>query len=232
MAKKKENGSSNFLSKELWGMIITLFSLFIVFFLFTGGSIFYPFGLYVQTFMLGVFGFFAYPLLVFIFVVGIMLTIGKKISNARSVLNSILVALVLCMAFSIVHLATRPIAGSFSEYVSSAYNSASNGVFSSTFGGAFFAMIVFGLSKLLSTFGAYVAFSVVIVFCSIMLFSDKIFARAGRVMKDSDEIAKPEQPTETPVREERTETPHYTFVNSQPFQPYFGGTRKNEKVYT
>lgn len=230
MAKKKENGSSNFLSKELWGMIITLFSLFIVFFLFTGGSIFYPFGLYVQTFMLGVFGFFAYPLFVFIFVMGIMLTIGKKISNARSVLNSILVTLVLCMAFSIVHLATRPIAGSFSEYVSSAYNSALNGVFSSTFGGAFFAMIVFGLSKLLSTFGAYVAFSVVIVFCSIMLFSDKIFARAGRVSKDSDEIAKPEQPTETPAREERTETPHYTFVNSQPFQPYFGGTRKNEKV--
>ena len=230
MAKKKENGSSNFLSKELWGMIITLFSLFIVFFLFSGGSIFYPFGLYVQTFMLGVFGFFAYPLFTFVFVMGIMLTIGKKITNAKSVLNSVLVALVLCMAFSIVHLATSPIVGGFSEYVSSAYNSASNGVFSSTFGGAFFAMIVFGLSKLLSVFGAYVAFSIVIVFCSIMLFSDKIFARASMVDKDRGDNTKIEQPVESPVREERVENPHYTFVNSQPFQPYFGGTRKNEKV--
>ena len=164
MADSENKGRlRRFLNNEFWGMVLTLFSAFVLFCLFGGGSIFYPFGYKVQTFMLGALGFFSYPLFIAVLCSGGMIIFGKKISRGKSSLIASMLGVLLFAVFCIVHLASTQVVGSFKEYVSACYNSANGGVFSSTFGGALFAMPVYGLTKLISPFGAYVFFSAVIV---------------------------------------------------------------------
>ena len=82
--KKKENKVADFLNREFWGMLITLFSGFSLFCLFTGGSVFYPLGDSCQYFYLSIFGFFAYPLFLFMLLCGIMTIFGRRIGQGAT----------------------------------------------------------------------------------------------------------------------------------------------------
>ncbi|MBE5742151.1 MAG: hypothetical protein E7360_02385 [Clostridiales bacterium] len=181
MAKRKtENEKTEFVNKELWGMVVTLFSAFVIFCLITGDSVFYPFGGYVLKFTLGVFGLFSFPLFLFVLFSGVMLIIGKRVSNGRAKTVATALIILLCMAFCVAHLILFPYDGNWTAYVTSAYNSAQVGLSGSTFGGAVFAMVIGGLTSLLSTVGAFVFFGAVAVLCLVIILKDKIFGVAEK----------------------------------------------------
>ena len=175
--KKPENAKAEFVNKELWGMVVTLFSAFVLFCLVTGDNVFYPFGGTVLKFMAGVFGLFAFPLFLFILFSGIMMIFGKRVNNGRSKTIAGALIILLCVVFCIIHLAYYPYTGDWKTYVSFAYNRAESGLEGATFGGAFFAMIIGGLTSLLSTLGSYVMFGAVAVLCVVIILKDKIFGK-------------------------------------------------------
>lgn len=184
---KSENKTADFLNRELWGMILTLFSAFILFCLITGDSIFYPFGGVCQTFTLGVFGLFSFPLFLFCFISGILIIVGKRTSKGRSKTIAVMLGILLFVAFAIAHTATSAYDGNWQNYIKEAYNLAVSGLSKDvTFGGAFFALIVSGAINLLSKIGAYALFSAIIILCLIIIFKDKIFSKATSVAKQKE----------------------------------------------
>ncbi len=191
--KKKENKVANFLNREFWGMILTLFSAFSLFCLFTGGAVFYPLGASCQLFFLGVFGFFSYPLFLFALLCGIMIIFGRTIGKGKATKLAIKLIVLLLVAFCFIHLIASPILQmTFGEYVSLSYVSPQTSIWSSTFGGAVFAMINYGIASLISTVGAFILYIVVFILLIMIFFKDAIFKKAEKTKKsdsgDEEEI--------------------------------------------
>ncbi len=205
MSKNKpEKESSVIANKELWGMIVVLFSFIILFCLFTGGKIFYPIGYYVQTWILGAMGYFSYPLFLFWLFYGIMMIVGGKSENRKSVKVALALIIFLIATFGILHLFLSPIGElSFGEYVTNCFNSPLSGIWSSTFGGALFAMINFGLIKAISITGTYVVYGV--IFALLLLIGLSAMPKKEKAYKpEREEISEErsteeEKPTEKPI---------------------------------
>ena len=179
--KKKENKVADFLNREFWGMLLTLFSGFSLFCLFTGGSVFYPLGDSCQYFYLSVFGFFAYPLFLFMLLCGIMIIFGRRIGQGATTQMAIKLIVLTLVVFCLIHLLQSPIGElKFNEYVVLAYTSPHSGIGASTFGGVVFAVINFGLSALLSTVGAIILYVVVLVLLTIIFFRNIFFRTAQK----------------------------------------------------
>ncbi|MBQ7373862.1 MAG: hypothetical protein IJW64_04800 [Clostridia bacterium] len=188
--KKKENKVADFLNREFWGMILTFFSAFVLFCLFTGGAVFYPFGESTQTFFLGVFGFFSYPLFLFALLCGIMIIFGRKIGQGKTTQMAIKLIILLLVVFCFIHLIFSPIGEKqFGEYLSLAYLSPQNSVWSSTFGGAVFAMLNFGLSSLISTVGSLILYIAVLILLIVVFFKDAFFKtkKSQKTAKNKDD---------------------------------------------
>ena len=186
--KKKENKVANFLNREFWGMILTLFSAFSLFCLFTGGAVFYPLGASCQLFFLGVFGFFSYPLFLFALLCGIMIIFGRTIGKGKATKLAIKLIVLLLVAFCFIHLIASPILQmTFGEYVSLSYVSPQTSIWSSTFGGAVFAMINYGIASLISTVGAFILYIVVFILLIMIFFKDAIFKKAEKGKKSNTE---------------------------------------------
>ena len=146
--ESSSSGCWGLITREFWGMVVTLFSAFMLFCLFSGGSLFYPLGEYVQSFTLGVLGFFSYPLFLFVFLCGVMIIIGKKPGGKESKGIAGNLTVLLAIVCFIIHLIASPIGETtFGEYLSIAYNAPSSGALNATFGGAIFAMINYALAK-------------------------------------------------------------------------------------
>lgn len=174
--KHNEKNVSKFVNKEFGGMVLLLFSAFILFCLFTGGQLFYPFGEWVQLFFMGSLGYFSFPIFFFCLLYSVMLIIGRRSSDKKARITAIKLILITFAVFCLVHLILHPIGGlTFKECVSSAYNAPKGGVSSSYFGGAVFSMIIFGCSKALSVFGTYVLYVALIAILTLFLLKDFIF---------------------------------------------------------
>lgn len=226
---EKESESSSgcwgLITREFWGMVVTLFSAFMLFCLFSGGSLFYPLGEYVQVFTLGVLGFFSCPLFLFTLLCGIMIIIGKKPGGKESKGIAGNLTILLAVVCFIIHLIASPIGETtFGEYVSLAYNAPANGVFSATFGGAVFAMINYGLVKAISLVGVYVLYSAMALIMAIVLV---ICIMKGKSIKDP-KFNKTADKGDTAPSVEPTPQPQQQPI-VQPVQPqqpinvYYGG---------
>lgn len=179
--KKKENKGTDFLNREFWGMILTLFSGFALFCLFTGGAVFYPLGASCQTFFLGVFGFFSYPLFLFALLCGIMIIFGRKIGRGKASVLAFKLIILLLVIFCLIHLIFSPKGTqTFAEYISKAYFAPQNGIGASTFGGAVFAMVNYGVASLISTVGALILYVVALALLVLIFFKDVFFKTAEK----------------------------------------------------
>ena len=161
MAKK----SDSFFGKELWGMVLMLVSAFLLFSLITGNNIFYPVGGIIRAFLLGVAGYFSFPLLVMIFGWGLMSLSGKKISGKRGAIIAAMLFICLFGAFAITHLAKTPVSGGVTskEYLSSVYSAGEGGFQTSTIGGVIFGAADYWLVQCLSVAGTYIVWILVLL---------------------------------------------------------------------
>lgn len=176
MAKnRKERSGDSFINRELGGMVLTLTCAVLFFCMATGNAVFYPLGGSVQKFMLGVVGFFGYPLTLFGLLIGISAIIGKKIVRGRGVVKAVALGVFTVTAFVILQLATGGPINDFNDYMSHCYRAAENGVGSSTYGGVIFGLIAFALKSCLSVAGAYIFCALVILLCLLLIFKELIF---------------------------------------------------------
>ena len=197
MAKKvKEHDTNTFLNRELGGMVLTLVCAVLFFCMATGDLVFYPLGGWVQKFMLGVIGYFGYPLTLVGFLCGILMIIGKRVVRGRGVPKAVALVIFSIAVFVILQLATSGTIGTLGEYMDKCYHAAENGVGSSTYGGAIFGFLAFVLKICLSTVGAYIFSAIVILICLLITFKDLIFKNKKEngerpADKSADEIVTP-----------------------------------------
>lgn len=139
-------------------MTLLLFSVIALVIAIAGRYIFGEIGVAITAFLLGLCGFFVYPLLAAVIVWSIRLVSGKKFFSGKWFLR---ISALVCSVFLIVHLATsaRFFGGGYGEYLDSCWNAASESAADATGAGIVFGLIVYPVSYAFSEIGAYVLFS-------------------------------------------------------------------------
>ena len=188
MAKKETSDKAKIITKELWGMVLTLFSAVCLFCLFTGDLVFYPLGGPVSVFLRGVFGYFAFPLFVFLLLVGIMMIIGKKVVRGSGLATAIALTIMFINVFFLLHLALyTPSGRTFGEYIGECYYAASDETIRSSFGGAAAGVIIYPICSLISNLGAYILFGAIILISALVALRDKIFKKSDKESSKKDD---------------------------------------------
>ena len=77
--ENKNKSASAVFTKETLGVVVVLFATLCLICLITGDAVFSAPGKYVKDFLMGVFGYFAFPAAIYAIVKGVLLIIGKKI---------------------------------------------------------------------------------------------------------------------------------------------------------
>ncbi len=145
-------------TRETVGMTMLLFSAVAFLICVTRSLMFGDVGIAITAFLLGTFGYLAYPLLLLLVCVSLQMVSGKNFLP-RKILGW--GSAILLTAFLIVHLATsaRFLGVSYGEYLASCFLSGDGGIATCTAGGILYALIVYPLQAILSVAGAYVVFS-------------------------------------------------------------------------
>lgn len=161
--KGKEN-DNKFFTMEFFGVTLIISSFLLAVCLFFGNSVIYYIGGEVKAFLLGVFGYFAYPLLVTVNYLGFMAFFGKKPINknvAKPLLTASLFIISLLCLLNV--LTTKTSSSTYSEYLLNAYNSGKNGLSGVCAGGVIISLLTYPAVKYLTKVGAIIAFSLLII---------------------------------------------------------------------
>ncbi len=169
---KKRNKGLIF-SSEMTGMLLALFSLMGLLCLFTGETVFFTLGSAVQKFLLGIFGFAAFPILLFFLFLGVRLVIGFKTRGGLKLFIGMFFVYLLLVGL-IVQTATTSgkISGDFGEYISFCYFDKTSS-FGHTAGGMLFGLLAYPLCALLKPLGAYVLYGLAIILISVLVFKKR-----------------------------------------------------------
>ncbi len=159
----KGNGSDNkFFTMEFFGVTLIISSFLLAVCLLFGNSVIYLIGGEVQSFLLGVFGYFAYPLLLILNYLGFMAFFGKKTINKNAVKPLLTVSLFLISFLSFLNvLTTSTTASTYSEYLTNAYESGKNGLSGVCAGGLVISLITYPFVKYLTKLGAIITFIII-----------------------------------------------------------------------
>ncbi len=159
--EKNKSNSSMVFTKETLGVVLVLFATLMLVCLISGAGIFSAPGQYVKGFLLGVFGYFAYVVVVFLFGYGALLVVDKKIPLPNRVKR--LVALGLVLAALLTHVITMSgEALPFGAYLAKSWDMGWNQTTASSGGGVLVALVAYPLTLLLTEVGAYVVLGVLL----------------------------------------------------------------------
>ena len=212
---RKENKNKEkepIFTKETLGVVIALFSALALVLVITRDSIFAEPGLYINAFFLGLFGFFTYAVLIWTFMLGVKLIIGKNFPF--SVKTKIFLTLCFSSLTMLIHTATISAHGlTYGEYLSLCYTTASGGIEFATGGGLATGLIAYWLSSLLTDVGCYILLSlalVVGVYFTIKNISESPIVSARKKPKINSSY----------VKDESNEKPEENLIDEQePAQP-------------
>ena len=159
--KQSKEKASSVITRETFGMTLLLFSVALLFISIIGTYMLGEIGVAITAFLMGVFGFFLYPFLLFCIGLSLRMISGKKFFAGKRVL---LTLAVVASVFLVVHLATsaRYLGNGFGSYMGGCWNAAKTSAAMSTGGGVLFGVIVYPVQALLSRVGAYLVFSLLI----------------------------------------------------------------------
>ncbi|MDY4186686.1 MAG: DNA translocase FtsK [Candidatus Borkfalkiaceae bacterium] len=170
--EEKKRKRSLLFSSEMTGMLLALFSIIGLLCLITGDSVFFTVGGAVQNFFLGLLGFASYPVLISFLYLGIKLVVGFKMRVRGVKLGVTMFFVYLLLAGLIVQTATTygELANKipFGEYLAYCYHH--DGAFNHTFGGAFFGLIAYPISLLLTPVMADVFYALNIIVITVLVF--------------------------------------------------------------
>ncbi len=156
-------------------MTILLFSVLVLVILVTGPIIFGEVGLAISAFFVGLAGFFVYPLFLMLALVSISLIAGRSLIPARWIVRPMLL---IAAVFLIVHTATdgrfffdaaTGMTNDYGTYLSGCWNAATESLSGGTGGGLLFGLFAYPIRLLLSEPGAYVLYSVLLLFALVFV---------------------------------------------------------------
>lgn len=138
---KKEKRESDVFSKETFGMVLILFSTLALVCLFTREAVFSTVGQAVNGFLLGVFGWFAFPFFFWAIVMGVYLVAGKALRISAK--NRLFSYLIVVLAFFLTHAVTSAslLSEGYGAYLSACYGAGAEGAAGATGGGWLFGLL-------------------------------------------------------------------------------------------
>ena len=162
--KKEENQNNNqmIFTKETLGVVLLLFSTLCAVCLITRDAIFSVPGAFVNSFLFGCFGVFAYAVVLGLTILGVLLIVDKKIKVSKK--NKVL----LTLAFFLIALIVQVISMhgqkmEYGKYLETTYNMAKDGFSSKLGGGLFMALVAYPVSLLLTEVGTYVVAGIAVL---------------------------------------------------------------------
>lgn len=175
LGRKNQNNEKkqSIFTRETFGVVTILFSTLCLICLITGDALFSTPGGLVSAFLFGCFGFFAYAVISWAIVIGVLLVCDKKIniSLKRKVLFT--------LGFSLIALLSHVISMSgesytYGEYLSASYLKGAGGIQTVSGGGIFTGLIAYVFSAILTNIGCYVVLSIAIIATGYFLTVDFI----------------------------------------------------------
>ena len=160
--KDEKEKRTGIVTKESIGAVGVLFSALAFLILVTRGLIFGDIGEAIASFLLGVFGDCAYPLLLVAFYISLTSFIGKRFIRSRKAV-ALLSASAVCLLL-ILHVALT-YKWALSGYISACFSAGKDGYFSSAVTGWIGGLIVYPVVKLTTRVGALIIFSALFLLC-------------------------------------------------------------------
>lgn len=191
--KKQEN---TIFTKQTFGVVLVLFATICMVCLITRDTVFYTPGKWINSFLFGCFGYFAYAVDVFTLCLGVMMVLSKKLS--MSFLNKFRIVSFFFLLATLLHVISHnDVSMPFAEYLTSAYMKAQNGLVGSTAGGLILSLVSYWVITILSTVGSCVIISILLVGDAYLLVKDYV---------KNGSIVKPEKINSSFVKEPTVET--------------------------
>lgn len=149
-----ENKPSIF-TKETLGVVLVLFATLCLVCLITREKVFYVPGQYVNAFLLGTFGYFAYAVNIYVFLLGVKLITDKNIPLGRK--YKLLGTLAFFLIALLAHIISMGASvNNFGEYIKTAYQMGEGGISTASAGGVIMSLISYPVSALLTVTGSSV----------------------------------------------------------------------------
>ena len=161
--EKKSKQKQSIFTKETWGVIILLTATILSVCLVTGDQVFSLPGKYVQVFLLGCFGYFAFAVMAFCLLIGGELLIGKRIKMRFK--NKLLLTLSFLLVAVFTQVVSMGKSDNISEYLKLSYTLAEGGFATTSAGGFFTALLAFPIQSLLTVVGGAVVLAVLAFVC-------------------------------------------------------------------
>ena len=161
--KQTEEKKQPIFTKETLGVVLTLFATLSLVCLITRESVFSLPGKFVNSFLHGCFGYFAYAVVAWCVIIGVRLLFDKK--SRFSIKERALLTLGFLLVALVTHIATmHGVELSYGEYIKTAYLMAlDGGIATCSGGGLFVAIIAYPFTILMTEVGCYVIFGVAVV---------------------------------------------------------------------
>ncbi len=171
----KNKAASAVFTKETLGVIIVLFSTLCLICLITGDAVFSVPGQYINEFLRGVFGYFAFPITLWAVFKGVLLILEKKIRLSFKRRALIFLSVITVMLFA--HIISM--GGGYSswgDYIGASY-SRGEGVYSA--GGVAAGLVAYFLQALLTVVGSAVVIGVILGLAVYFLIADIVKEKKG-----------------------------------------------------
>ena len=230
--KEKQN-ENKFFTIEFFGvtLIVTTFTLLIA--LIFGQDVLFELGSEIQYFLLGVFGYFAYPFLLSVNVIGFMLLFGKKIQNngSKKTIKRLTLFLILSLLLLTVITGQKK-ATTYAEYLNYAFVQGRQGFSNAVAGGWLFSLLTFPIVKYLTYLGGIIILSAILILYLVVVI--KIRINESKVKESQPTTEQPAQAVQpqavqpqvivvnTPQQNGYTQGGYQQPYNQQPYnqQPY------------
>ncbi len=196
-----KNKKHSVLTSETLGVVLVLFATLCTVCLITRDAVFSEPGKFINAFLLGCFGVFAYAVVIFLIILGVLLIAGKRTGLSIKKKTLLTLSFVLIAILSHV-ISMRDFTGSYGEYLAKSYSMAEGGIATCSAGGLFTGLVAYVFPLLLSNVGSYVILGLCIVASVYFLVKEFISGysepersrgkfRSSFVKKEEE---KPEQP--------------------------------------
>ncbi len=164
LGRNKDNKTKkhSVLTRETLGVVLILFSTLCMVCLITREAVFSEPGRIVNSFLHGCFGVFAYAVVGWLLLMGVLLVLGKK--TGFSVKKKSLLTVTLLLLAVLLHtISMSDFEGGYGEYLSKSYSMAEGGVSTASAGGFVVGLLAYFFPLLLSDIGSYIVLGIAIV---------------------------------------------------------------------
>lgn len=171
--KEKENKQStqSVFTKETAGVVFALFSALCLVMLITGDKVFGDMGAVIDAFLYGVFGKFAYAVVIYGLLGGTLMIVGKK--TGISAKRKFFITLAFMCVAALFHVLSVGAVSEYSEYLNVSYEMGAQGFSAASAGGFLTALYAFFFSKLTVAGGAVVS-GLLAALCVYVVISDAV----------------------------------------------------------